>query len=71
MYELSIGSTCDDIECHLKVILAYVVIPASNISEIIYDTVSSASSPFNRQTFIRGRDDKILRRSFFRVTYLF
>jgi len=35
MYELSIGTTFADLEWHLTVILAYVVIPTSNISEII------------------------------------
>lgn len=38
IYELSIGSTFSDLERHLKVISAYVVIPGYNISEIIYDT---------------------------------
>ena len=34
MYELLIGTTFDDLEWHLKVILAYIIIPTSNISEI-------------------------------------
>jgi len=38
MYELLIGTTFDDLEWHLKVISAYVVIHTSSISEIIYDT---------------------------------
>jgi len=40
MYELSIDTTMprfDDLNSHLKVILAYVLIPMSNISQIIYD----------------------------------
>jgi len=40
MYEFSIGTTLDDLESHLNVISAYVVIPTFNISEIIYDTSS-------------------------------
>jgi len=39
-YELSIGATFNDLEWHLKVISAYVIIPTSNISEIIYDTTT-------------------------------
>jgi len=38
MYEHSIGTTFDDLEWHLKVMSVYIVIPTSNISEIIYDT---------------------------------
>ena len=40
IHELSIGTTFtfDYFEWHVKVISAYVVIPTSNISEIIYDT---------------------------------
>jgi len=36
-YELSVGTTFNNLEWHLKVISAYVVILTSNISEIIYD----------------------------------
>ena len=35
VYKLSIGTTFNDLETHLKVISAYVVIPTSSISEII------------------------------------
>jgi len=34
----SLEECFDDLEWHLKVIIAYVVIPASNIPEIIYDS---------------------------------
>ena len=37
-FRLVICSITDDLEWHLKVISAYVVIPTSTISEIIYDT---------------------------------
>jgi len=51
IYELSTGrhTTFDDPGWHLKVISAYVVIPTSNISEIIYD-VSTETEIANKKS---------------------